>query len=360
MPDLKAPEVTLKTDGKIYGGWKSIDIRRSLEFAANTFSLGITDRWAGETTSRPIRMGSPCEVWIDNEKLITGYVDDVAPRYTATERGIEVEGRSKIGDLVDCALLLGKDEQAQFNNLNFLQLAQRFAKPFGLKVVDKVGSYKSARIRALETGQRIFEALEEWAREEAVVLTSDADGNLVITRASNDRLRTMLKLGENILAAQGRFSIKDRFSHYYFSGQSGGWDNNHGEASAHILGKTEDLRVRFRPTVIIAEGEVTPEAVRKRAEWQRNVQYGRSMQATYTVTGWRHADGLWTPNKLVRIEDEWMGLNGVWWIIATARFLLDDKGMRTELTVMPKEAFDLVSLPPKNQDKNLPWQGAQQ
>lgn len=354
MPDLKAPEVTLKTDGNIYGGWKSIDIRRSLEFAANTFSLSITDRWAGETTSRPIRMGSPCEVWIDNEKLITGYVDDVAPRYTATERGIEVEGRSKIADLIDCALSLTDQEKSQFNGLNFLQLAQRLAKPFGIGVVDRVGSFKQAAVRNLDPGKRVFEALEEWSREEAVILTADANGNLVITRASNERVRTMLKLGENIEAAQGRFSMKDRFSHYYVYAQSWANDDNFGAAAAHIAGRAEDLRVRFRPTVIVAEEAETREAVRKRAEWQRNVQYGRSMQATYTVTGWRHADGLWTPNKLVRIEDEWMGLNGVWWLIATVRFLLDEKGMRTELTVMPKEAFDLVSLPPK--DQKMVWQ----
>lgn len=354
MPDLKAPEVTLKTDGTVYGGWKSIDIRRSLEFAANTFSLGITDRWAGETASRPIRMGSPCEVWIDNEKLITGYVDDVNLRYDGKERSIEVEGRSKIADLIDCALKIGKDQEAQFNSLNFLQLAQRLAEPFGVKVIDNVGQFKPARARRLDPGQRIFEALEEWSREEAAILTANADGNLVITRASNKRLRTMLKLGENIEAGQGRYSMKDRFSHYYVQAQTWGDDNNNGAATAHITGRADDLRVRFRPTVIVAEETETPEAVRKRAEWQRNVQYGRSMQVAYTVTGWRHADGLWESNKLVRIEDEWLGLNGVWWIVATARFLLDDKGMRTELTVMPKEAFDLVPLPPKDK-KDTPW-----
>jgi prophage tail gpP-like protein len=356
MAEAKAPEVTLKTDGKIYGGWKSIDIRRSIEFAANTFSLGITDRWAGQEVLRPIRMGSPCEVWIDEEKLVTGYVDDVAPRHSATERSIEVEGRSKIADLIDCAL--PPSTAAQFLNQDFGALARGLAKHFGIGVVDRVGAYKPAGIRNLDPGRRVFEALEEWSREEAVMLTTDANGNLVITRASSERVRTMLKLGENILSAQGRFSMKDRFSHYHVYAQRWANDDNFGGASAHISGRAEDLRVRFRPTVIVAEEAESHEAVRKRAEWQRNVQYGRSMQATYTVTGWRHADGLWAPNKLVRIEDEWMGLNGVWWIIATARFLLDEKGMRTELTVMPREAFDLVSLPPK--DKKLIWQEAKQ
>lgn len=350
------PEVRLKVDGMIYGGWKTVDVRRSLDIAADTFALGITDRWAGQEARRPIRMGSPCEIWIDDEKLITGYVDDVNPSYDATSRTIEVGGRSKVADLVDCALSLTDKEQAQFKNQNFFALATRLSKHFGIKVIDGVGSYKPARVRALEPGQRVYEFLEELSREEAVFLTSDPDGNLLITRASNKRITTALELGKNARSAQGRFSMRDRFSRYHFAAQSGGWGDNYAGASAHIRGNSEDVAVRFRPTVIVAEQAETPESVRKRAEWQRNVAYGRSMQVTYTVAGWTHAEGLWAPNRLVRIVDEWMGLDGVWWLISTVRFRLDDQGQRTEITVMPKEAFDLIPLPPKDEQALERWQ----
>lgn len=348
-------EVRLKVDGMIYGGWTSIDIRRSLDHAADTFALGLTDRWAGEDTPRPIRMGSACEVWIGEEKLITGYVDDVNPSYDGSQRSIEIEGRSKVADLIDCALATN-DQQYQFNEQNFAAIAQRLAKHFGIKTIDLVGKYKPARHRNMEAGQRVFEFLEEVAREEAVLLVSDADGNLVITRASNERITTALELGQNTRSAQGRFSMRDRFSQYRFLSQGIGWNERNGEASAHIVGQAEDLLPRFRPTTTLAEDASTPEAIRRRAEWQRNVAYGRSMQVTYTVAGWRHDAGLWEPNRLVRIVDAWMGLDGVWWLISAVRFRLDENGSRTEITVMPKEAFDLIPLPPKD-DKNLErWQ----
>jgi prophage tail gpP-like protein len=300
-------------------------------------------------------MGNPCEVWVDDQKLITGYVDDVNLRHSATERTIEVEGRSKVADMSDCALPLF-NEKAHFTNQNFFALAKRFAKHFDIDVVDEVGNFKPARVRVLDVGQRVFEFMEELSREEAVLLISNPDGNLVITRASDKRVGTALELGKNILSADGRFSMKDRFSVYHFQGQLGSWNENYGEASAHVTGRAEDLRVRYRPTVVLAEGAATAGAIRRRAEWQRNVNYGRSMQATYTVLGWHHADGLWEPNRLVRIVDEWMGLGGVWWLISAARFRLDENGRRTELTVMPKEAFDLIPLPPKD-DKNMErWQ----
>lgn len=347
-------EVRLKVDGMIYGGWKTVDVRRSLDIAADTFALSVTDRWAGQDERRPIRMGSPCEIWIDDEKLITGYVDDVNPSYDANTRTVEIDGRSKVGDLIDCALAT-TDQQYQFYNQNFAAIAKRLANYFGVEVVDLVGKYKPARQRNMEAGQRAFELLEEIAREEAVMLVSDADGNLVITRASGDRLTASLEAGKNVLSAQGRFSMKDRFSQYRFLAQGIGWSERNGEASAHIVGQADDLLVRFRPTVNLAEDASTPEAIRKRAEWQRNVSYGRSMQATYTVAGWKHAEGLWVPNKLVRIVDEWMGLDGVWWLISTVRFRLDENGSRTDITVMPKEAFDLIPLPPKDEAGMTNW-----
>lgn len=351
---MPSPDVRLKVDGMIYGGWKTVDVRRSLDHAADTFSLGLTDRWAGETQRRPIRMGSPCEVWIDNQKLITGYVDDVNLRYNATERTIEVEGRSKVADLIDCALPYTK-EKAQFNGLDFPTLARRLAKPFGIDVVDEVGKFKPKRNRSLDPGVRVFEFLEEWSRVEAVFMVSNTDGNLVIARASDKKIATALELGKNIKEADGRYSMKDRFSDYFYEGQRPRWSAPVGNLPPNLSGYADDMQVRYRPTLIINDDAENPGDIQRRAEWQRNIAYGRSMSVTYTVLGWAHAEGLWEPNRLVRIVDEWMGLDGVWWLIATVRFRLDENGQRTELTVSPKEAFDLIPLPPK--DHKEVWTG---
>lgn len=343
------PDVKLKVNGMLYSGWKSVDILRSLDQPADTFALGLSDRWAGEENRRPIRIGSPIELFIDEQKLITGYVDDVNQEYDAAHRTIEVTGRSKLGDLIDCALPLSI-EKSRFKRQTFLALSTRLAKHFGVDVVDEVGKFNPARIRDLDVGQRVFEFIEEMSREEAVLLVSNPDGNLVITRAGTRRLETALELGKNIKAASGRFSMKDRFSAYHGHAQLDGWDENHGALSAHIAGKTADVAVRFRPTVLLPEGATTTTGLRRRLEWQRNVNYGRSQQITYTVLGWYHSGGLWEPNWEVLIQDDWMNLHAVWWLISAVHFLLDENGMRTELTVMPREAFDLVPLPPPNEE----------
>lgn len=339
-------DVQLLIDGKIYSGWKAVSVRRSLDLFADTFDLTLTDTEARQ--ARTIRLGAPCQVRVDGERLITGYIDRIRPQYDAKERSITVSGRSRTADLVDCSLPAGK-VNAQINNQNLLELARLVARPFNISVHSEVADLAPIRTAVIGQEETPFEFLETHARQAAVMLVSDPDGNLVITRASSQRIRTPIVLGENVEEAEGEFSERDRYSHYFITGQMAGWEAD-GEAIAHISGESEDLIARYRPTVVIAEGPLNNAEAKRRAQWQRNVHYGRSRRAVYTVTGWRHADDLWRPNRNVLVRDEWMGFvgrdgRGEWLMIGTVEFVLDARGRRTRLTVMPREAYDLVPLP---------------
>jgi prophage tail gpP-like protein len=210
----------------------------------------------------------------------------------------------------------------------------------------------------METEQTFFEFLECQSRIDGVMLLSDPEGNLVIDRGSKERVGTAIVLGENIESADGEFSERDRFSHYYIVAQYSDDEDETGEASAHVSGIANDIKVRYRPTSFILTSGNLAEA-KRRAEWQRNVQYGRSRQATYTVSGWHHNNGLWKPNTNVLVQDEWMGFTGKdgkgeWLMIGTVEFVMDKSGQKTKLTVMPAEAYDLIPLP-EEEDEEEPW-----
>ena len=161
--------------------------------------------------------------------------------------------------------------------------------------------------------------------------------------------------GENILRASGEFSMRERFSDYVVQAQQTGWDGNSGAASAHVIARSKDEGVaRYRPTVVLADGPNTKADAKRRADWQRNTSWGRGQGLIYTVNGWRHADGLWAPNRLVRVVDPWLGIDGDR-LIMSVQLMLDEQGSRTELRVMPREAADLVKLPdPKKSSEG--WQ----
>lgn len=343
------PDVRLAVDGTRYGGWQRVRVRRSIEQIAGTFELAVTERWAGQDTPRPIRPGAECRVLIDGEAVITGHVDDVAVRYDSGNHSVTVRGRDQTGDLVDCSA-----PSVQWNGRTLLDVARELCRPYGIPVradVDAGGRFE--RLKHNE-GDSVFETLEAAARIRAVLLVSDGRGGLVITRASTRRIGTALVLGENVLSCQGEFSHRDRYSEYRVLGQRAGTDEHWGEQAAQIVGTAKDDRVtRHRPLTVLAEDQVDAAAAKERAEWERNVRWGRSQRITYTVQGWRHRDGLWAPNVLISVRDPYLGLAADR-LIAGVAFVLDEDGLRTELTVMPREAFERIPLPEPS-DGGMEW-----
>lgn len=339
MFETKAPDVRLEVDGTLYGGWTSIAITRGLEQLAGTFDLSVTERWPGQAAPRPVNLGAACRVLVDNEPVITGYVDDVAIAYSATDHTVTISGRDKTGDLVDCC-----PPSTQLKGATLAALASSLAAPFGIGVVDKAGTGAVPHIKT-NPGDTVFEILEQLARAKGVLLTTDGRGQLVITRAGGDAAPVALELGKNIREGKATFSMRERFSSVTVVGQSSATSTWNGAAVSQQKTVVTDAGVpRHRPLVLVAEQE--HQGAHERAQWEVNVRYGKGNTATYTVYGWKAGGKLWTPNTRVSIRDAFSGLD-VSWLIGSVRWTLDDQGYRSELTIYPAEAFSPEPVKPK-------------
>lgn len=337
---MTSHNVTLKVGGQVYAGWTSITIRRSMEQLAATFELGLTERWADGATARPILPGLACTVRVDGQAVIAGYIDDAEPSYDEKSHTITVSGRDLTGDLVDCSA-----PATQFSGRTLAQVAKALCKPYGIGV--KTETDIGGEFSALKNneGDSVFDTLEPAARIRAVLLMSDGLGNLLLTKAGTSRVPTRLALGENIVSASGRFSNRDRFSAYEVKGQSAGSDDWNAEDAAHPLGRAKDSGVtRHRPLIVLAEENVDQADAQKRAEWERNVRFGRSRRVSVRVAGWDHAGGLWEPNKLVAVRDAFLSIDQEL-LIAGVVLTLDERGWWTDLDLVAREAFVRVALP---------------
>ena len=334
------PDVRLLVDGRAYGGWQRMRIRRSMERVAGEFELSVTERWPGQDARRPIRPGVACTVQVDAQTVITGYVDDVAVNYDKRNHTVTVSGRDRTGDLVDCSA-----PSVQWSGRTLGDVARQLCQPHGIRVrVDTDVGGPFERLKNNE-GDSVFETLEAAARVRGVLLTSNEQGDLVIARATHSRVATHLRLGDNILAGRAQLSHRDRYSNIMVKGQTIGTDIWNTEDAAHPEGSAVDTRIRrYRPLIVMAEEQVDAAAAQIRAEWERNVRFGRSQRITYTVQGWRHSSGLWRPNAMVRVEDAFTGLNSDRLLVGVS-LLLDQDGTRAELEVMPREAFVRTRLP---------------
>lgn len=339
MSDIRA-----RIDGQLHGGWTEASLRRSMLHAAHTFELALTERW-GTGDTRAVRAGLPCDILLGTERLIRGYIDDVSPSYDAEQHTIHVIGRSRAGDLMDCS---GKERQ--FKQRSLTQIAAELATPFGIHVralVDDGGPFKAQTIQA---GQPIWEFLEQLARIRGVLLISEPDGSLHITRASSQVINTPLVLGGNILAASGQFSYRDIFSEYTVQSQVATTFGQEPDNSLVSETVTASRTQRYRPIVLDSEVSVDAGGCRERATWERNTRDGRARPVVYTVQGWQDDDGnVWSPNRLVRVKDHYLGIDSTL-LITGVQLVLDSRGRRTEIEVMSPKAMSTLALPEPTED----------
>ena len=352
-------KVSLKINGRVYSGWTKVQITRALDAMSGDFELSLT--WDLENAiDKPINEGDSCVVELGTDRVITGFIDDWIPSYDESEVTIAVSGRDKTGDLVDCSVV----GHSQFLNLDLAQIAKEICKPFNITVIvnSPVGELFS-RV-AIEQGETCHELLTRLAKQRGIMLTSDVYGNLVLTKASTEVLPTALVLGENIKAARGRFSRRDRFSKFIVkaTGYGGGseWDNTAVTAIGGQKAEITDKDItRYRPKIIVNDEISTAEGASKRGQWERQRSIGESNTSEITVTGWRMSQGgkLWETNKLVTVKDSIQGINGNL-LIKTIMFSEDDSGRLTVIGVIPREAMDIPVSIEKETKVDAGWSGA--
>lgn len=332
----------LYVGAEIYGGWQRVSVTRSIEQIANGFELEVTERWPGQSASRPIRPGEKCALKLDGETVITGYVDDSEPTFGKQAHSLSVKGRDATGDLVDCSAI---HKAGQWANAPLDRIARDLCAPFGIQVKVETNAGKPFPSYKIDPGETAFECIERAARLKAVLLISDGEGNLVITRAGNQRVDTALVEGQNILEGRGHFSWKDRYSIVTVKGQERGDDFFFGENAAAPSASARDESItRYRPLIVLAEAHGAGATLRDRATWERNVRMGRGNRGTINVQGWRDAEGkLWQPNTLVTVTSPLLWLDQAEMLIVGCTYTLDDNGTRTALSIARREAFDLVA-----------------
>lgn len=333
----------LLADSRTYAGWKSIQVQTGMEHCAGGFRLGVSERWAGQAQDRAIKAGEPCEVWIDGEPVITGYVDHVTLHMDASNHTVEVSGRDATADLVDCSAVR---KAGQWRGLRIEQIAAELAAPFGIKVRAEVDTGKPLGSFALQEGETVFDAIERAARIRALLLVTDGKGGLVITRAGTGRVATPLVLGQNILEAKAALDMRDRFSTYTIKGQAPGSDFFNAKAASQIKAQAIDPGVtRHRPLIITNDAPDIAATLAQRAAWEANVRAARSHEIEVTVQGWRHAAGLWRHNTLVHVVAQPLRLDDEL-LITAVTYTRDERGSTAVLRLTRRDAF--TALPMKN------------
>lgn len=337
--------IRLVVNGSIYSSWLGLAVDNAIDKVGGGFSISAVER------NHPgINRFDACQILVDGELVLTGYVTDRAPHYDGHSRGVEITGRTKLQDLVECCPDISS---GQFKGYTLAAIARAICALFGIGVVVEYDPPQKFPDATLQRGETGFLFLERLGRLAGTLLSEDENGNLVLTRAGVQRAAGVLQRGVNIKAARAKMSGEKRFSQTIIKGQraigsaAGQSQAGGGEGAAPAPVATnlravavDPLVPRYRPKVCLAEAQMDLAGMQMRANWMRNYAFGRSTEAEITVYGWRDAAGeLWRVNRIVAVVDDWLDINRDLLIVSRA-FRMDDKdGRITTLKVAPPEGY---------------------
>lgn len=331
--------VTLSVGGHDYAGWKDVSISAGLERQARDFSVGITWKWpgGGEMPVR-IQQGEAVEVRIGSDLVLTGYVFSSPIRYDARSITLNIAGRSKTADLVDCAAI---NSPGQWRGQSVQKIVEALAGEYGIKVVNEATTTLGLDDHTIEPGETAFESIDRLLTLSRLFSTDDGRGRLVIaTPGTAGRAVDKLELGKNILTGDTNLDFSNVFSEYISRGQRSGTDTSFGTAATEVEAKLADDRVtRRRVKVIHQSGQMTQAMARARVEWERANAISRALSLNYTVQGWRQSNGaLWRHNMIVRVLDPLIGLDRDM-LISEISYELSEQGTVCKMSVAPPDGF---------------------
>lgn len=356
-------DVQLILGGQAFGGWTDVKIARGIERAAGDFSFGATDRPERGAQVR-IRPQESCEVTIDDELVISGFCDAVDVSFDGRNRTIGVAGRSKTQDAIDCSVA---NEPRTWRNRTVGQIALDMLQPYGIGLVVDAPIGLPLRKFKAQIGETVFDALDRAAKIRGLLITDQADGSLVITRASDDVSDVALVVGGpdgNVLAGEGKFDGSELYSEYRCKGQSAGSDDVLPETAAHAAATVTDTDFisRFRMLEIKPPSRSNRARCRDLAQFEANVRGAKAIDVTYTVRGWRQrrtilgrvvVGDLWRANVNVPVSDPIMGIETDL-LIAEVRFeLTNDSGEITKLRLAPRTAYELLRRPDRKPTRGI-------
>lgn len=320
-------KVEIKVGGKSYAGWKSVRIEAGIEQISRAFALEVTESFPGNTDFSVFRGGELVQVFIDEDLVCTGYVTSTPMRYDGRSITVQVQGKSRTCDLVECCPV-----QPGAASSSSSSSSDTWA---GVKG-------KSANTGAAQV-KPSGKPATQWKKLPAKRIVAELAAPYGIELKDEAGVGDALVLGENILSAQVAFDMSQTYSKYIALGQHAGTDTDFGRSAAEDKGVGVDPAVgRFRLKVLKDSGLSSPTTCKNRAAFEAAYRAAAARRLTYVVQGWRQSDGsLWKPNRLVQVDDNLLRLNAAF-LITKVVYSLSAQGMTTTL-----ELLDPKGLKPK-------------
>lgn len=356
--------IFLEVNGVVYENFTGATVDIRLDALSNTFSFGAT---AEEGNLLPFNLGDACKVRIDNDLVLTGTIEVINVNYGSTSHSISIQGRDNTGDLIDSTIDVLSDITPPISLLSVIEkVISHIQSTITVSQEFTPTDFEAATsLLSPERGQNSFEFIEKLAREKQVLLTSDADGNVVITRSTAENftagiLQNVLNASDNnIKSGSMSYDNTGRYNRYVFASQRNPLASNKTSSTTidDIVtqqGSVVDQEIRkSRQMVLVAETPFSSTEDDARATWEANIRKARGRLYNVVVQGHKINGAMWKINTLVNINDVFAGISGQMLLNAITYNFDVAGGSTTSLQFLEKNAYTLTLEEPKTDTLGL-------
>lgn len=389
-------EITLQIGDETYVDFKSFSLFRDIEALSGRFTVSVSppDNMADFIIDIQ-EPNSAIILRIDNEPIITGYIDYVNINYSDTSHEIIFGGRDKTSDFVDSTL-----ESTTFNPpIGFVDLLTRLLKIVGYQVVSinkqigfgqpnlnqisiinnvgYIAPFSTAEGIQLRHSESAFGLIQKMAEKRQLILSSDGNGNIVIAEIGDEISQTILQNVRlpgpttginNLKNAEVKTDFTERFNKYTIKSMvNQNNDNPVGTINTAVItnvgvaqsGTAYDGQVRStRKFTNIGSSAMNSSDCINRAIWQANIALTKGFTYSCEVFGFRQnlidvpnfagylLNPLWKPNQLVYVNDEFANIDDEM-LIKSVTYKQDlQNGSTSKLDLVNKQSFSLSLFEP--------------
>lgn len=346
----RAPDVlTLVVDGEEIIGWQEIDVTLRAEGFPNGFSVTAS---AKDHIQVKARAGADCRVYLGGDLVISGFVDRDIQSGSPDRHSLQIIGRGRTQDLVDCS---GEWPDGQLIGGDALRIARTLALPYKLDVALANGATAGPQVPQwlLNYGETGAEIIQRVARNAGLLAYEDAQGRLLLATVGTRTAASGVAYGENVQAWAIENGMDQRMSEIVCSDQATDALMELGGNSFYDRAIDPNVpRHRLLYAIIEGVGADDPKSFTStKARWELARRAGRSAVVHATVDNWRDSSGaLWEPNTRVPVDLPG-NRAGSPLILSEVTFRRSNEaGTTADLLLMPAAAFvpEPIALQPVN------------
>lgn len=313
--------IELTVNGTPFTDFVSASVTLALDTLANDFTFTAS----AVELFPPFGVGDKVEVTVNRVKRLTGFIDEVNGSDREGSHTVTYTGRDKTGDFIDSQINQINDIRAD-DSLTLKKIIEIVIADLGqdLTVTDNLEPApfnKAEDILSPEVGQEALDFVTQYARKRQALLTSDADGNFVITQSSPTESGAALQRlqgsdSNNIISQSWTVNGSQRFVTYIHRGQLDPRALNFaGDTDIATIedqgAEVADTEIRSGRQRVIVESESYSSAqLQDRAKWSKQVAKARATTFRCVAKGHSKPDGgEWEENTLVQINSDVADIN---------------------------------------------------